>query len=90
MNEQEVEDIDQPSNEDENITILREKAARGPMSHFLQRTSSRLGIFGDMMPILKLQLITSVRYRTWRQIIVVYRSNRCGRCTYDWLGMKLP
>jgi hypothetical protein len=34
MNEQEAEDIDQPSDEDENIAILKETAARSPLVTF--------------------------------------------------------
>ena len=34
MNEQEAEDIDQPSDKDENTAILREKAVRGPLVTF--------------------------------------------------------
>jgi hypothetical protein len=75
LNEQEAEDIDQPSDEEDNTTIQREKAPRAHKSHSPQKMSSMLGIFGDMMPTFKLRLITSVQCSTWRQITIVYRSN---------------
>ena len=61
MNEEEAKDIDQSFDKEDNTATVRERAARGPQVKFPQRRSSKLGIFGDMMPYSMLQLITSVQ-----------------------------